>query len=135
MPTPDAGLAFTIGAAERETGLSKDVLRVWERRYGFPLPSRDAHGERVYSAPDVARLRTIKRLMDAGARPGKVIHLDQDALNAMAEARAPARRDPGSPAPEHDVLALLKGHEAGALSVMLTTLLVRQGLAHFVRET
>lgn len=135
MPTPDAGLAFTIGAAERETGLSKDVLRVWERRYGFPLPTRDAHGERVYSAREVAKLRIIRRLMDAGARPGKVIHLDHAALNALAEARTPARRDPVSPAPEHDVLALLKGHDPGALSVMLATLLVRQGLAHFVRET
>ncbi|MCK7493491.1 MAG: MerR family transcriptional regulator [Comamonadaceae bacterium] len=33
---------------ERDTGLSKDTLRVWERRYGFPLPGRDALGERTY---------------------------------------------------------------------------------------
>jgi len=28
-----SGLALNIGAVERETGLSKDVLRMWERRY------------------------------------------------------------------------------------------------------
>ena len=41
---------FNIAAVERDTGLSKDVLRVWERRYGFPVPGRDDHGERVYPA-------------------------------------------------------------------------------------
>jgi len=35
---------FTIAAVERDTGLSKDTLRVWERRYLFPVPGRDAHG-------------------------------------------------------------------------------------------
>ena len=32
---------LNISAVERETGLSKDVLRIWERRYGFPRPGRD----------------------------------------------------------------------------------------------
>ena len=41
---------FTIAAVERDVGLSKDVLRVWERRYGFPAPARDANGERLYPA-------------------------------------------------------------------------------------
>ena len=42
MHTP----TFNIAAVERDTGLSKDVLRVWERRYGFPAPTRDDNGER-----------------------------------------------------------------------------------------
>ena len=41
-------VAVTIAAVERETGLSKDTLRIWERRYGFPEPLRDANGERLY---------------------------------------------------------------------------------------
>ena len=40
-----AGLILPISAVERETGLSKDVLRMWERRYGFPKPARDENGE------------------------------------------------------------------------------------------
>ncbi|HRI93726.1 MAG TPA: MerR family transcriptional regulator, partial [Accumulibacter sp.] len=32
---------MNIGAVERDTGLGKDTLRVWERRYGFPQPTRD----------------------------------------------------------------------------------------------
>ncbi len=67
---------FTISAVERETGLSKDTLRAWERRYGFPKPARDARGDRRYSAVQVERLRKIKRLVDAGFRPSKVIGAD-----------------------------------------------------------
>lgn len=37
-----------ISVVERETGIPKDLLRMWERRYGFPEPARDAQGDRVY---------------------------------------------------------------------------------------
>ena len=52
----------SIAAVERDTGLAKDTLRVWERRYGFPAPGRDAQGERLYSDDDLVRLRHIRRL-------------------------------------------------------------------------
>ncbi len=125
---------FTISAAERETGLSKDVLRVWERRYGFPRPSRDGNGERLYTAGEVAKLRAVKRLMDAGVRPGKIIALDPAALNAMVDARAPAHRGSAA-AVERDVLAILRAHDIPALGALLNTLLVRQGIQHFVQDT
>src|SRR3954465_8245631 len=64
---------FTISAVEREVGVSKEVLRVWERRYGFPAPLRDPRGERLYTGDDVARLRLVKRLMDTGHRPGRLL--------------------------------------------------------------
>jgi len=63
-------LRLNISAVERETGLSKDVLRMWERRYGFPKPLRDDNGERQYTVAEIAKLRGIKRLMDVGMRPG-----------------------------------------------------------------
>lgn len=44
------GQTLNIAAVERETGLSKDVLRKWELRYGFPAPLRDSQGERAYPA-------------------------------------------------------------------------------------
>lgn len=133
--TPTVPEGFTIGAAERETGLSKDVLRMWERRYGFPRPARDGNGERVYAAADVARLRVIKRLMDAGVRPGKIIGLDPAALDAMADARMPPRREPVAAVLERDVLAMLKAHDPLALATLLATLLVRQGVQQFVQGT
>src|SRR6201998_1436698 len=86
--------AFGIAAVERDTGLSKDTLRVWERRYRFPLPARDTSGERVYSRQDVEKLRELTRLLDQGHRPGKVIALAIEQLERLADATAPhaARR-------------------------------------------
>ena len=78
---------------------------MWERRYGFPKPGRDDNGERQYNTADVGKLRTIKRLMDVGVRPGKIIGLSLGELNAMADARTPSRLDPVAPALERDVLA------------------------------
>lgn len=126
---------YNISAAERETGLSKDVLRMWERRYGFPGPERDEHGERRYTPDDVAKLRAVKRLMDAGLRPGKVIRQSLDELNALADLRAMPHRDAPAPALERDVLALLQSHDSTGLQHLLANLLMRQGLQKFVLET
>lgn len=35
---------WAIAEVERDTGIGKDTLRVWERRYGFPQPLRDSLG-------------------------------------------------------------------------------------------
>jgi len=130
-----AGLALNISAVEREAGLSKDVLRVWERRYGFPKPSRDVSGERRYSVADVAKLRAVKRLMDVGLRPGKIIHRTLEELNALADGRIAPRREPAVPAVEREVLALLTSHDAVALQNALANLLMRQGIQRFVLDT
>ncbi|MEO8304406.1 MAG: MerR family transcriptional regulator [Betaproteobacteria bacterium] len=134
-PTDTAGLTLNISAVEREAGLSKDVLRMWERRYGFPKPSRDENGERQYSAGEVAKLRAIKRLMDVGLRPGKIIRGTLDELNAMADGRIVPRREPAAPAVEREILALLTSHDAQALQNALANLLMRQGVLKFVQET
>jgi len=130
-----ANVLLNISAVERETGLSKDVLRVWERRYGFPEPARDDNAERQYPREQVAKLRAIKRLMDAGLRPGKLISQSLAELNALAEARGGPRREPTAPVLERDLLALLKSHNAQALQHALTNQLMRQGLQRFVLET
>jgi len=135
MHAEPSGLAQNISAVERETGLSKDVLRMWERRYGFPKPARDDNGERQYTQAETAKLRAIKRLMDIGARPGKVIGLSLDELNALADARAPLRRDAGSPAMERDIVAMLAMHDVAMLQQALAQWLMREGLQRFVVET
>ncbi|HZI82626.1 MAG TPA: MerR family transcriptional regulator [Casimicrobiaceae bacterium] len=125
---------FNISAVERETGLSKDVLRIWERRYGFPRPDRDENAERQYTAEELARLRTIKRLMDTGLRPGKLIRQSLEELNALAEKRIRPRRETVAAA-ESDVLALLKGHDAAALHATLAGQMLRNGMQRFVLDT
>ena len=129
------GLSLNISAVERETGLSKDVLRMWERRYAFPKPHRDDNGERQYSIAEVGKLRAIKRLMDIGMRPGKIIALSSDELGALAASRVGRAREVATPAHEGDVLSLIKAHDITGLQHALATLLMRQGLQSFVRDT
>jgi DNA-binding transcriptional MerR regulator len=91
---------LSIAAVERDTGLSKDTLRVWERRYGFPIPQRDPFGERIYTLDQVDRLRLLRRLLDAGHRPGKIIGLSDDVLRSLSE-QIPS----GFPPPTQDQMA------------------------------
>src|SRR5207237_2344647 len=134
-PVESQGLALNISAVERETGLSKDVLRMWERRYGFPKPARDENGERQYSVAEVAKLRVIKRLMDIGTRPGKIIHKLQEELDGMADTRTAARREPAAPLFESDIVAILQRHDCAELQHALATLLMKHGLQRFVIDT
>ena len=83
-----------ISVVERETGIPKDLLRMWERRYGFPEPARDAQGDRVYPREQVDKLRAVRRLMDQGFRPGKIIHLEAEELARLSEARRPRAAAP-----------------------------------------
>jgi DNA-binding transcriptional MerR regulator/methylmalonyl-CoA mutase cobalamin-binding subunit len=129
------GVTLDISAVERETGLSKDVLRMWERRYGFPKPGRDENGEREYAAGEVARLRAIKRLMDVGMRPGKIVRCTAEELAVLAEQRIDRRRDSLEPALERDVVKLLQTHDAAGLQHAIASLLMRQGLQRFIFET
>ena len=85
----------SIAAVERDTGLSKDTLRVWERRYGFPQPDRDNNGERSYPHEQLEKLRLIKRLIDNGHRPGKLVALDYPELQGLAEPRDLRRKNTG----------------------------------------
>ena len=74
---------YPIGVIERDTGIGRDTLRVWERRYGFPDPVRNEKGERVYPETQLRRLQRVRRLMDRGMRPGKLLPLCEDALDEL----------------------------------------------------
>jgi len=132
---------WSIADVERDTGLGKDTLRVWERRYGFPQPGRDAHGEREYDHAQLLRLRLIKRLMDAGHRPGKVVGLPAAQLELLCERVAatpqPTRqtRVPAAPKPlDSPWLDWLKNDQTELLRNGLQQQVVRQGLAHAVEQ-
>lgn len=137
--SPNNFLTLSIAAVERDTGLSKDTLRVWERRYGFPVPSRDEGGERAYPLDQVEKLRLLKRLLDAGHRPGRIVGMPHEALQALADSTV----DLNAVAPtttawaDDDVqayLALIRGHDVTALRRQLLTDLMRVGLARFITD-
>lgn len=134
-------LTRSIAAVERDTGLSKDTLRVWERRYGFPQPGRDAFGERIYPIDQVDKLRVLRRLTDAGHRPGKVIHLPIDQLQSLAAEAAGALVQPrslGEANAEHEDLQqyveLIKAHEVETFRRALSQAQLRMGMERFVTD-
>ncbi len=120
-----------IGAVERETGLSKDVLRVWERRYGFPSPLRTGNGDRLYPPEQVDRLRLVKRLLDQGLRPNRVVRLEPRQLQQLLAEQLP---DPG-PETDQDLLKLLQEGRPQAIAHHLQHQLATYGVQRFVTET
>jgi len=71
------------------TGLSKDVIRVWERRYGLVKPSRSSNRYREYSDEEVALLRFVKDQMEQGATIGGLAAEGHDALVARMRIATP----------------------------------------------
>jgi DNA-binding transcriptional MerR regulator len=117
----------------RITGLRREQLYMWQRRYGFPAPLRDAFGDRVYPADQVARLKLIKQLLSEGWRAGAVVPLAESALQSMmglaVEAPAPL------PGEIETAVRLLGSHRVGELQNHLSKLLVGQGLRKFLETT
>lgn len=128
---------FSIATVERDVGVSKDVLRVWERRYGFPTPERDLNGERLYAADQVQRLRLIKRLMDQGHRPGRLLSATPEELEALSplRLRASAASPPEASDGLDNLMKLVCEHEAASYVQALQQRLARQGLRFFVQDT
>ena len=130
-------LCFSIAAVERDTGVSKDVLRAWERRYGFPSPQRDGNGERLYPVAQVERLRLVKRLMDQGHRPGRLLAAPAAELAQLSAAglQAPQRTMPRGEEDLESLLSPIRQHDAEGYAHALQRCLARQGLQRFVQDT
>ena len=70
-----------IGELSRRSGVSPELLRAWERRYGLLNPTRSPGGLRLYSVEDLRRVEAMQRHLAEGF--------------AAAEAAALASETPG----------------------------------------
>ena len=130
---------LSIAAVERDTGIAKDTLRVWERRYQFPNPLRDSNDDRVYPADQIEKLRLIKRLLDLGHRPGRIVPLNTEALRELSLKGVEKQQANGSvqvisETEMNRYLDLLRSHQTEALRLALSTMLMKIGLDRFVIE-
>ena len=91
MAKDDEVVGLPVRVVIERTGLSADVLRAWERRYGVVRPRRSAGGQRLYSADEVERLTLLRAATQAGHSIAEVSQLDVAALEALTEPAAPAR--------------------------------------------
>lgn len=74
---------YLIGTVTKLTGLSIDVVRVWERRYGAVRPARSDGGTRLYSDADVLRLKRLRQAVDKGFGISQVARFSETELNEV----------------------------------------------------
>ncbi len=102
-----------IGELSKRSGVSPELLRAWERRYGLLRPTRSAGGLRLYSLDDLERVRLMRGHLEGGLAaaeaaalvsrpsaaedaakpvllPGSALHELADALDSFDEPRAQA---------------------------------------------
>src|SRR5688500_6713530 len=118
-----------IGVVAERTGLSPDLLRVWELRYRAVEPSRAADGQRLYSDDDVERLRLLRLGTLAGRSIRQVAQLPTEALTQLvredeaARQRAARREERALPASVGEdverALALARAVDAPGLESLL----------------
>jgi len=138
MTTDNAMSWVNIAVAERETGVGKDTLRVWERRYGFPRPERNENGDRLYPHNQIARLRLLKRLLDRGHRPGKIVAASDVDLKLLDERELPsevAKTESADSSNSSDGLAELPLRNGIGWRTYLLQQLAQVGLERFLTET
>lgn len=69
----------------QRTGLTPDLLRAWEKRYGVLAPTRSAGGQRYYTDADVDHLILLTRAIDGGRSIGQIARLPISELQQMVE--------------------------------------------------
>lgn len=104
---------YTIRQASLRSGVSVPLLRAWERRYGVVHPQRTASGYRLYDDRAVDRLRTMRRLVEAGWTPSNAAEaILSGSAGLEAAMQAPPPTDgawqspaaPGTTAPTSDLV-------------------------------
>ncbi len=123
---------MSIGSVERDTGIARDTLRIWERRYGFPTPVRNDKGERMYPEVQLRRLQRIRRLLDQGLRPGRVVKLNDSDLDSLEADLFP--ETPSNDAIDK-ILSALQDTDASELESVLSAVYRQQGMQRFIIDT
>jgi DNA-binding transcriptional MerR regulator len=134
MPRPKADaveLTYPLRTVARLTGLSPEILRAWERRYGVVQPARTPGGTRRYSAADLERLRLVKAAVDAGHRVGQVANLD---LAELRERAAPPSASVPSAGRFDEIFSALGRLDSVETQRLLSLQLSALGPVRFARE-
>ena len=127
--------ALPLRTVSRLTGLSADVVRAWEKRYGVVAPRRGPRGARLYSAAEIEHLRLLRRAVAAGRAIGDVAKLGDAELARLAsqleENGEPHTVESG---PIELMLAALERFDAAALDRHLGDALLALGAREFIRH-
>lgn len=117
----------------RRVGVSPELLRAWEQRYGLLRPSRSAGGFRLYSNADEARVLAMQRHLAAGLPAAEAARL------VLSEAARGAAADGGGGLARlgqlsADLRAALDGFDEPAAHVAFDRLLAAFRLQTVLRD-
>ena len=121
-----------IGVVAERTGLSPDLLRVWERRYRAVEPSRSLDGQRAYSDGDVERLRLLRLATMAGRSISQVASLETEELARLVREDEAARQEVSRRA---ERAVLVSAGEDVEHALHLARVVDAPGLESFLRRT
>jgi MerR family transcriptional regulator, light-induced transcriptional regulator len=104
-----------IGELSKRSGVSPELLRAWERRYGLLRPARSAGGLRLYSVADVERVRVMRRHLAEGLAAAEAAAMAMRAATREEATGEEAAREAATPGPAALSPAMMRGHLADAL--------------------
>ena len=98
-----------IGELSRRTGVSPELLRAWEQRYGLLQPSRSAGGFRLYSEEDERRVQAMTALIRQGLSAGEAaVRAIANESGQVAAPERPLVGDLAATAASGDPIAAMK---------------------------
>src|SRR5690242_19226115 len=101
---------YRIGEFGRRVGVSPELLRAWEQRYGLLRPVRTPAGYRLYSDDDVERVMRMQHALGEGLSAAEA------ARSALETAASPDR--PLDDVQERLMRAIESYDEAGAQAAL-----------------
>jgi MerR family transcriptional regulator, light-induced transcriptional regulator len=117
--------ALRIGEFARRVGVSPELLRAWERRYGLLQPIRTEGGFRLYTGDDAQRVERMKRALDEGLSAAEA------ARRARTQERSPDGVLDGA---RERLLAAAHAYDEAAVQEILDEALAGFSLATVLRE-
>jgi len=119
--------ALRIGELSRRSGVSRELLRAWERRYGLLQPTRSAGGLRLYSAVDLARVQAMQQHLADGLAAAEAAALaSQTTRQSDEEITIPTAKD--------ELAAALAGFDDADAHVAFDALLARLSIDTLLRD-
>ena len=117
-----------IGELSRRSGVSRELLRAWERRYGLLTPTRSVGGLRLYSADDLARVHAMQQHLAEGLAAAEAA--------ALATQRAASSPDTVLPPPiaRQELEAALSSFDEGRAHEVIDALLARVSIDGLLRD-
>src|SRR5689334_1872957 len=121
------GGALRIGELSRRSGVSPELLRAWERRYGLLQPTRSVGGLRLYSPTDLARVQAMQQHLADGYAAAEA---------AVLASRTTTRGDEGITAStaHEELAAALEAFDDGAAHAAFDALLARLSIDTLLRD-